>query len=147
MIALVLAAALAMAAPQHLLVVTVHAPKATLKLQMATTEHEREVGLMNVTKLEPHTGMVFVFPQDGDVQFWMKDTLIPLDMVFVGANGDVTGVAVNVPVVPADTPDEQIPRRNGTGMYVIELPAGEAVKDGIHDGVHLGDLTRFHSSQ
>jgi uncharacterized membrane protein (UPF0127 family) len=101
---------------------------------------------MNVTKLAPHTGMVFVFPQDGDVQFWMKDTLIPLDMVFVGADGVVTGVDPNVPVVPASTPDQDIPRRNGTGMYVIELPANEAVADGIHNGLHLDDLKKLHTS-
>jgi uncharacterized membrane protein (UPF0127 family) len=91
--------------------------------------------------------MVFVFPQDGDEQFWMKDTLVPLDMVWVSAQGIVTGIAINVPVVPLDTPDQQIPRRDGTGMYVIELPAGEAVPDGIRDGVRLRDITRLHASQ
>jgi uncharacterized membrane protein (UPF0127 family) len=148
-IALVLAAALSAAtpAPQHLPRITVHAPKAALKLQMATNGKERELGLMSVTHLAPHTGMVFVFPQDGDEQFWMKDTLVPLDMVWVSAQGIVTGIAINVPVVPLDTPDQQIPRRDGTGMYVIELPAGEAVPDGIRDGVRLRDITRLHASQ
>jgi uncharacterized membrane protein (UPF0127 family) len=77
----------------------------------------------------------------------MKDTLIPLDMVFVGADGTVTGVFPNVPVVDPSTPDDQIPRRNGTGMYVIELPAGEALNDGIRNGVHLTDLKKLHTDQ
>lgn len=126
--------------PQHLATIAVRAPWATLRLQVADTEDERERGLMSVTLLPPHTGMLFVFDQDATVEFWMKDTLVPLDMVFVKRDGIVTSVARNVPVVPTDTPDEKIPRRQGVGMYVIELPANEAGRDGIVPGVRLGDL-------
>ena len=129
------------ASVQHLLVEVVRAPKATLTLQIAKTDPEREFGLMNVTKLYPHTGMIFVFDQDGPVEFWMKDTLIPLDMVFVGPDGTVRTVFTNVPVVPATTADDKIPRRSGEAKYVIELPAGEATKDGIIPGVLLSDVT------
>jgi uncharacterized protein len=142
-----LVAAAATPAPQHLSTIAVHAPKADLTLQVATTEKQRELGLMSVTKLEPHTGMVFVFTQDAPITFWMKDTLIPLDMVFVGDNGTVRSVAADVPVVSEDTPDDKIPTRNGTAMYVIELPAGEAAKDGIGPGTSLAQLTRLHTSQ
>lgn len=147
MLSLVLAVTLAavMPAPQHLPIVDVHAPKATLRLQVATTEPERELGLMSVTKLVPHTGMLFVFDQDAMVEFWMKDTLVPLDMVFVGPDGTVRSVAANVPVVPKSTPDKAIPRRSGNAKYVIELPAGEAEKDGITGGVQLKDLPPLHT--
>jgi uncharacterized protein len=127
-------------APQHLPTITVHAPKATLTLQVATTEDQRETGLMSVTDLPKHTGMVFVFDQDAPVTFWMKDTLVPLDMIFVSTDGTVRSIAANVPVVPEDTPDNKIPTRPGTGKYVIELPAGEAEKDGIVTGVRLSEL-------
>jgi uncharacterized protein len=139
MIATLLAALVAAAtpAPQHLPTMTVHAPNATLTVQIAKTEQERETGLMSVTHLPAHTGMIFVFDQDGPEEFWMKDTLVPLDMVFVGQDGVVNSVAANVPVVSESTPDDQIPRRGGTGKYVIELPAGEATKDGIAPGVKL----------
>jgi uncharacterized protein len=136
--------ALATPAPQHLTTIDVVAPKAHLTLQVATTEAQRELGLMSVTKLAPHTGMVFVFAQDGPEVFWMKDTLISLDMVFVGPDGTVRSVAANVPVVSEDTPDEKIPRRSGNGIFVLELPAGEAVKDGIVSGVHLNGLEHVH---
>jgi uncharacterized protein len=132
-------------APQHLPTIAVHAPHAVLTLQVAKTEDERELGLMSVTNLAPHTGMVFVFDNDSPVEFWMKDTLVPLDMVFVGADGTVRSVAANVPVVSESTPDNLIPRRSGTGKYVIELPAGEAAKDGITTGTQLSELTTQHN--
>ena len=135
--ATIAATAAPMPSPQALPTIRVRAPRATLTLQVANTEQERETGLMSVTHLPAHTGMLFVFPHDAPVQFWMKDTLVPLDMVFCSRNGIVGRVSSNVPVVPADTPDEQIPRRNGTGKYVLELPAGEASRDGIIPGVHL----------
>lgn len=139
--ALLLAVATALPSPQHLPTATVHAPKATLTLQVATTDSQRERGLMSVTKLPRHTGMVFVFGQDAMIEFWMKDTLVPLDMVFVAADGLVRSVAAKVPVVPTDTPDEKIPRRSDMAKYVIELPAGEAALDGIVPGGHLSDVT------
>jgi len=120
-----------------LAVVVVHAPKADLRLEVARTEAQREYGLMNRTSLPKHTGMIFVFPQDGKIAFWMKDTLIPLDMVFVGADGTVRLVDRNVATVPPSLPDGRIPLENGVAKYVIELPAGEAILDGIVTGARL----------
>lgn len=120
---------------------TLHAPRATLTVEIADTEPQREHGLMDRTALPPHTGMVFVFDQDGPVTFWMKDTLVPLDMVFVGANGVVRSVAARVPATKPDTPDDQIPRRPGNAKFVIELPAGEAVADGIRPGVTIKGIS------
>ncbi|HTC31646.1 MAG TPA: DUF192 domain-containing protein [Candidatus Acidoferrum sp.] len=139
---MILAALIAQAtpAPQHLPTIVVHAPQASLRLQVANTEDERETGLMSVTKLPAHTGMVFVFDADAAVTFWMKDTLVSLDMVFVAADGTVRSVAANVPVVPETAPDDTIPRRAGTAQYVIELPAGEAATDGIVSGTRLTGL-------
>ena len=127
-------------APQSLAVVKVHAPKTTLHLQVARSPSQRERGLMGVTKLSRHTGMLFVFDKDAPVDFWMKDTLIPLDMVFVGANGEVRKVFVNVPVVPLSTADSDIPLEGGTAKYVIELRAGEAWGDGLVTGARVSGL-------
>jgi uncharacterized protein len=125
--------------------IVVHAPKADLHLEVARTAQQREYGLMNRTSLPPHTGMIFVFAQDDQVAFWMKDTLIPLDMVFVGADGTVRLVDANVATVPAALPDGQIPLENGKAKYVIELPAGEAARDGIVTGTRL-DLAEVPSA-
>jgi uncharacterized membrane protein (UPF0127 family) len=108
------------------------APKASLSLAVATSEPDRERGLMFVRDLPTRAGMIFAFP-DGDLSrvFWMKNTLIPLDMVFVESDGRVTGVARNVPATTPSTPDDLVPRRSGLAAYVIELNAGEARRAGI----------------
>lgn len=115
----------------------VSAPRARLILETATTQIERERGLMNRTSLPAHTGMLFVFDVDGPVSFWMKDTLLSLDMLFVASDGSVRKIVARVPVVPQTLPDDAIPLESGSARYVIELPAGEAALDGISLGVRL----------
>ncbi len=117
--------------------VTLRAPRADLQLEVAQTAAQRERGLMNRTSLARHTGMIFVFGGDAPVDFWMKDTLVPLDMVFIAGDGTVRRVFANVRVVPASLADESIPRESASAKYVIELPAGEAARDGIAAGVKL----------
>lgn len=126
--------------PQSLPAIWLRAPRARLYVQVARTEPQRERGLMGVRKLAARTGMLFVFGSDAPIEFWMKDTLVPLDMVFIGRNGVVRTVFANVPVVPVDTPDDQIPRRDGIAKYVLELPASEAARDGFTSGVHISNL-------
>ena len=116
----------------------VRVPKATLRLAVADTEARRERGLMDV-KVVPHAeGMLFAFA-DGDAVrgFWMKDTITPLDMVWVRSDGRVTFVAQNVPATRPGTPDSRVARREASGEYVIELRAGEAERVGITSGLHL----------
>jgi len=137
---------LAFAIAAALPTVTVRAPLADLTLEVARTEPQRERGLMDRKAVAPHTGMIFVFEGDGPVQFWMKDTLEPLDMIFVGADGRVRRIYANVAVVAKGAGDDVIPRESGSAKYVIELAAGEAAKDGIVTGTKL-DLSRVPSSQ
>jgi uncharacterized protein len=118
--------------------VQVRAPDALLELRVADTITKREYGLMCVRSLPLRTGMIFVY-RDGDNMrsYWMKNTLIPLDMIWVLKNGRVDTVHANVPSTTVDTPDDKIPTRTGTGSYVIELAAGEAAKAGIKPGAIL----------
>jgi uncharacterized membrane protein (UPF0127 family) len=82
--------------------------------------------------------MIFVFAGPERVQdFWMKNTLVPLDMVFVSFGGVVTSVARDVPATPRDTSDDRVARRSGRGLYVIELGAGDAALHGIVRGTKL----------
>lgn len=122
--------------------IDLHAPAATLHVQIADTQATRERGLMDRRRLAAHSGMLFVFDTDGLVGFWMKNTLIALDMVFVNAHGRVTSVAADVPTPPPNSSDDRIPRREGTAKYVIELGAGEAVKDGLRPGVLIPELIK-----
>jgi uncharacterized protein len=132
-----LTAAVAATAPSGLPVVVVHAPKADLHLEVARTDPEMERGLMYRTAIAPHTGMLFVFQTDAPVEFWMKNTLVPLDMIFIAADGTVRKIYAGVPAPAPNVPDEKIPREPGVAKYVIELGAGEAQRDGIVRGVRL----------
>ena len=118
--------------------VRVRAPAEMLELRVADTITKRSSGLMCVRELPARTGMIFVF-DDGDNlrNFWMKNTLIPLDMVFVSKNGHVNDVRPDVPATTVDTPEDKIPTASGTGSYVIELAAGEAARAGIKPGTML----------
>ncbi len=117
--------------------VDVKAPRARLRLAVASDERERDYGLMCVLRLRAQHGMIFVFPQDDAWEFWMKNTLVPLDIVWLSPKGDVSAVSSDVPAVRLDTPDGALPRRRGRGLYVIELAANEATADGIVVGSHL----------
>lgn len=119
----------------QLVVFAVHAPNANITLEVAQTEIEREHGLMDRRFIPAHTGMIFVFDRDERVSFWMKDTFVPLDMIFVAADGTVRRVFSNVADVLSGTPDQEIPREAGQAQYVIELPAGESSRDGIVPGI------------
>lgn len=100
----------------------------TFKLEVARTPQQQSIGLMFRTQMPESAGMVFVFNPARPAGFWMRNTLIPLDMLFV-YRGKIVDVAQNVP--PCKTP--QCPTygpRNATAPIdqVIELNAGTAEK-------------------
>ena len=113
------------------------APRATLQIQVVNSYGSRERGLMCIADLPHDTGMIFVFPLGGRLDFWMKDTRIPLDMIWLASDGTVTSVAASVPRTRPDAPDRDIARRSGEGRFVIELGAGEAARAGIKRGTKL----------
>ena len=112
-------------------------PRGPLRLAVADDGLSREAGLMCVLRLRPQHGMVFVFSRDSVWEFWMKNTIVPLDMVWIRADGTVSTVAASVPAVTRVTPDTSVPRRRGRGTYVVELTAGEAARDGLVAGAHV----------
>ncbi|MBD5656886.1 MAG: DUF192 domain-containing protein [Candidatus Eremiobacteraeota bacterium] len=116
-----------------------------LRLAVADDTPTRELGLMCVTGLRPQHGMLFVFTQASLQPFWMKNTLIALDMVWLDGDGTVTAVAADVPASTRSTPNAAVARRSGTGRFVIELASGEARADGIVTGLRLA-LPALHAS-
>jgi uncharacterized protein len=139
-LALIIASPAPIPTPQALPVMVLHASRATLHVQVAKTPWQRERGLMGVTHLRAHTGMLFIFERDEPVAFWMKDTLVPLDMIFVSNGGVVRAVYPNVAIVSPALPDGEIPLEQGVARYVIELPANEALQDGIRTGTRIYGL-------
>jgi uncharacterized membrane protein (UPF0127 family) len=102
-----------------------------VRLEVAATEAQRELGLMNRTSLPDGTGMVFLFPADSDVGFWMKNTLIPLSIAFVAADGRVVSVHE---MVPCRADPCQVYPPGGPYRYAIELAAGAFPAAGIGPG-------------
>jgi uncharacterized protein len=101
-------------------------------VEVADTSEERAQGLMFRETLDPSAGMLFVYESPRQVRFWMKDTLIPLDMVFADPSGTVTRVHPNA--VPLD----ETPIDGGTGVrFVLEINAGLAQRLGIEPGAVL----------
>jgi uncharacterized membrane protein (UPF0127 family) len=100
--------------------------------ELATTEAERERGLMKRTSLGELDGMLFVFDAPGLHAFWMKDTLIPLDMLWLDGNGKVVSVAESVP--PCKTPQCPTYPPRAEASYVLEVNAGFAKKHSVRVG-------------
>ncbi len=100
-----------------------------LSLEVAATPQIRARGLMQRTTLAPNDGMLFAFPRAERISFWMKDTPLPLDILFVGADGKITHIAHDT------TPFSLTPIDSGAAfLTAIELAAGRAKRDGIRVG-------------
>jgi uncharacterized membrane protein (UPF0127 family) len=99
------------------------------KVEVADTDAERERGLMFRKTLAADRGMLFDFKTAQPVAFWMKNTLIPLDMLFVGADGHIVSIARDAAPM-SETP---IPS-GGDTLLVIELAGGRAAQIGAEPG-------------
>lgn len=108
-----------------------------VRARVADTPEKQEKGLMFVKELPENEGMLFVFEQDEEQGFWMKNTLIDLDMVFIGSDKKVTSVAEEVEHSYTYTPDEEVAYALGYGRYVLELAAKTAAKHGVRPGTEL----------
>lgn len=108
-----------------------------VQARVAVTPEEHEKGLMFVTKLPENEGMIFVFNTPQNQLFWMKNTLIDLDIVFIDTNKQVTSVDEQVPHSYTYTPDDQVARSAGYGQYVLELSAKTAAKHHVRPGQTL----------
>lgn len=101
-------------------------------VEVADDPQERAQGLMFRTEMPAASGMLFVYDSPRRVGFWMKNTLIPLDMVFADATGTVT--RVHEGAVPGDLN----PIDGGEGVqFVLEINAGLASRLGIAPGAQL----------
>lgn len=98
-------------------------------VEMATTPEERAKGLMYRTELKPDAGMLFDFEVDQPVYMWMKNTYIPLDMLFIRADGRIASIATDTTPLSTETISSDVPVR-----AVLELPAGTVRARGIAVG-------------
>jgi uncharacterized membrane protein (UPF0127 family) len=100
---------------------------------MATTEQEKETGLMYRKELPDGKGMLFDFSPEQQVSMWMKNTYISLDMIFIRADGRILRIAENTE--PLST---KIIPSGGLAKGVLEVIAGTAKRYGIEPGDRVG---------
>ena len=98
-------------------------------VELAQTAEEQATGLMNRSSLGPDRGMVFPFDPPREASFWMKNTLIPLDMIFIRADGTIANIAANT--VPLSL---QPVFSEGTVAAVLEIAGGRSMELGIKAG-------------
>ena len=101
----------------------------TVTLEVAANENDRRKGLMFRNSMPERRGMLFLFPQEQINSFWMKNTVISLDMIFIDKDWKVVGVLHSVP--PQNDRSRKVDKPS---QYVIELGAGVAKKFKIEEG-------------
>lgn len=101
-------------------------------VELAVTPAQQAQGLMYRQRMEPDAGMLFLYDRPQNVVMWMKNTLIPLDMIFIDAKGRITGIEERT--VPFSTQTIESP---GLASAVLELNAGTAERLGIRVGDRL----------
>jgi uncharacterized protein len=120
-----------------------------VSLEISADERSRQRGLMFRQSLSPTEGMIFVFPEKGFYPFWMKNTLIPLDLFWLDERGTIVSIQHAVPPCGnvSDLDDDCPtfgPSPGTTALYVIETAAGFAKRHGIQVGqrVRLSGVPR-----
>ena len=114
----------------------------TLQVEVESTEAAREQGLSGRTSLPDGKGMLFVFQQDGDWGFWMKDMNFPIDIIFISAT-KTPGVGRVVSIAPNASPEgyhqnpPQVFYPPLAVRYVLEVPAGFAAAHGVVPGTSV----------
>ena len=101
-------------------------------VELATNDETRAQGLMFRDQLREGAGMLFFFPKTGEYPFWMQNTLIPLDMIWIDENYRVAHVAADVPPCKADQCPSYAP--NAPARYVLEVAAGVAARHKVVAG-------------
>ena len=110
---------------------TVHTEKGdyAFSVEVVDTPESRQKGLMFRESLAEDSGMLFDFFEERNVAFWMSNTLIPLDMLFIRADGTIANIHVNaIPLDLTSIPSE------GPVRFVLEIPGGRSVEIGAKAG-------------
>jgi uncharacterized membrane protein (UPF0127 family) len=109
---------------------------ARFTVEVANTPETWEHGLMERTSLAPNAGMLFIFPDVAPRTFWMMNTLIPLDMLFIDADHRIINIQENA--TPCAAP-WRCPTYSSTvpAQYVLEIPGGRARALGIKASDHV----------
>lgn len=108
----------------------------TFQVEVADTPAKRELGLQYRRVLAMDHGMIFLFPAESQLSFWMKNTPIPLDMIFINKDRKIIGIVEQA--VPFSTDSRSVP---GASQFVLEINGGLSKRHGIK----AGDSVRFQA--
>jgi uncharacterized protein len=104
-------------------------PITTIDIEIADDDSRREIGLMGRPTMEERQGMLFIFEVPQIQSFWMHNTILPLDMLFIDANGEIKTIHKNT------TPfSDQTYQSTAPALYVLEVLGGFTDKYNISDG-------------
>lgn len=103
------------------------------RVYVADTPDERSHGLMFVQDLPQEYGMLFIFPEEGNYSFWMKDTLIPLDIIWIDKDLKVVSIETAQPCQADPCPVYM----GGNAKYVLEVNGGAANRTGLVPGTQM----------
>ncbi|HLC49502.1 MAG TPA: DUF192 domain-containing protein, partial [Candidatus Andersenbacteria bacterium] len=117
-------------------------PTQTITVALAKKPEQQSKGLGGCTYIPKNAGMLFQFPDAQTQTFWMKDMLIPIDVIWLKDN-QVVGIEKNVPNMPLDTPDTQLPRYTSPVPVdaVLEVGSGMAGEYGIDENSVVSDTS------
>ena len=123
----------AVASPTSRVVVETRAgARHAVRVELARTPAERARGLMERRELALDAGMLFLFDETSDHAFWMKNTLIPLDMIFAAEDGRIVGIVARA--IPGDLTARDV---GAPSRYVLEVNGGWAQAHGVAPGDRL----------
>lgn len=98
-------------------------------IEVASTEQEKALGLMFRTELSDDQGMLFPYPAERGLQMWMHNTYIPLDMLFIRADGTIVRIEER-----AEPLSDRVISSGSAVLAVLEIPGGAAARLGIKSG-------------
>ncbi len=106
---------------------------ATIDIELAEAFEERRLGMMFRTTMEENQGMFFIWPTDVQQSFWMKNTILPLDMIFINSNNEIVTIHKNTtPYAETQYPSTR------PAQFVLEVNAGYCDRVGISEGGKIG---------
>ena len=101
----------------------------SFQVEIADTPAKREMGLQYRSELAPSRGMIFLFPSESEQTFWMKNTPIPLDMIFINRDRRIVGIVEQATPFTLDSRSV-----SGASQYVLEINGGLSRKYGFKKG-------------
>lgn len=103
--------------------------KTKIDIEIADDDYQRQLGLMNRKEMKENEGMLFIFPRQDWLSFWMRNTLISLDMIFVNENKQIVTIHKNTRILSDSSYPSTRPAK-----YVVEVVAGFTDKYNIQVG-------------